>query len=96
MLERVARAICAARGLNPDCLHWNDGSNEYPNDALMSDGKSGHFGWRHHAKQARAVIEAMREPTEKMVAVADKLDGGIAEHRNVWKAMIDEAIVSGK
>ncbi len=100
MVERVARAICAAKGDDPDekCEDW---MREFS-------------GWRGYQKSARAAIEAMREPTKEMIVAADaKLEdcidsdldsGGDGEGRNycetvrsdtpsiLFKAMIDEAL----
>ncbi len=40
---------------------------------------------------ARAAIEAMREPTEEMVAKVVGLDG-VVTSRSAWRAMIDAAL----
>ncbi len=57
--------------------------------------------WRDHVDEARAVIQAMREPTEAMIRAGE---GEIFEHRanaddwalqatkEGWEAMIDEAL----
>ena len=41
--------------------------------------------------EARAAIEAMREPTEAMIKEAAWEDGRVTA-RNVWQAMISEAL----
>lgn len=53
MVERVARAICWKNGMNPDLTLGGDGVN---------------FLWHEYEGQARAAIEAMREPSGKMVS----------------------------
>ncbi len=52
-------------------------------------------GWVHWKEEARAAIEAMREPTEAMIEYADKNtraghDG--EDLHAVWVAMIDPAL----
>lgn len=44
-------------------------------------------------RAARAAIEAMREPTQEMVTVAEKQWSAYAAP--VWRAMIDAALVAG-
>lgn len=45
-----------------------------------------------HRDRAKAAIEAMREPTKAMVSAGyDEADGSHL-WREVWKAMIDEAL----
>jgi hypothetical protein len=41
---------------------------------------------------ARAVIEAMREPTEEMRDAATHVEGVAEYFGEVWRAMIDEAL----
>lgn len=44
----------------------------------------------HWNDMARAAIEAMREPTAKMVVIADSSLRPISPR--IWRAMIDEAL----
>lgn len=95
MVERVARAICEARGGDPDVLlsinsAYDDGRPEA--DVAIPN-------WRNHAAAARAAIEAMREPSPEMLAafVPAKDDGPIGTwggriKERVWRAMIDAAL----
>lgn len=55
MIERVARAICRA-GITGPKDHLNEQENS---------------NWRKFESEARAAIEAMREPTERMCEAAD-------------------------
>lgn len=55
--------------------------------------------WLEHVSDARAAIEAMREPTDGMVDVCDEIDNGNCEGiavgstgRDVWHAMIRAAL----
>ena len=86
MIERVARAICC-----PDGCDGDTGSGK-PCDIRREDSTS--------MTQARAAIEAMREPTPEM-----RINGGIAWVNALpdsetyvdtadacWKAMINEAL----
>jgi hypothetical protein len=83
MIERVARAIWerrrgAAAIAGIDLEEWGDGGIPRAN---------------HIFEEARAAIEAMREPTDVMC------DGAVGWHcrsssdaRNTWEEMIDEAL----
>jgi hypothetical protein len=50
----------------------------------------------HYIDQARAAIEAIREPTQAMIAAAcddfDKRGRGQQSYTHIWQAMIDEAL----
>ena len=76
MVERVARAICEARGINPenptgrriecdpdkaDNLHTTGASNIASSRMVRA--------WEQFEDHARAALEAMREPTEEMFEV---------------------------
>lgn len=83
MIERVARAICAAKGDDPDepCEDW---MTEFS-------------GWRGYQESARAAIEAMRDPTEAMIEAGAMVDNwcqseGQAAQPDVYRKMIDEAL----
>jgi hypothetical protein len=83
MIERVARAIA----------HADEQNGGPPYEYRLAQGK--------HAKaqlydEARAAIQAMREPTEAMVeSGSDGRQPGNSRWGNTmktWKAMIDEAL----
>ncbi len=85
MLERVARAICCPEGCSGDT-----GSGK-PCDIARED--------RTSMEQARSAIEAMRQPTEEMMAAVDC--AGVKEtwlSGRAWlsgyTAMIDAALSS--
>lgn len=85
MIERVARAIWASEYTSP----WPDGDG-YPDDEYRLVAR----------KQARAAIEAMREPTDAMKAV-DGIHWGYGCHvcgglTEGWQAMIDAALSEGE
>ncbi len=87
MIERVARALSIADGMQPEA-HSNDG-DELPM-------------WTLYVKDARAAIEAMREPTPEMMLSATRtekrLDEGSVEVSylvvacDIWPKMIDAAL----
>ena len=75
MIERVARAICLARGgLDPD-------AKQIGSKALV---------WEAFSDQARAAIEAMREPTDAMKAAASEPKN--SDWDEIWHPMIDAAL----
>jgi hypothetical protein len=88
MIERVARAICAKMFENPKFYCGLD-----PIPIAVER------GWRDFVGEARAAIEAMREPTKAMSARADAIESrGVddepinpdADH--AYRAMVDEAL----
>lgn len=96
-LERVARAICAAQGLD-----W-DAQADAMTSANGSDNEQN--GYRD---MARAAVEALKEPSPAMLSAANHITywdyngdeevehsvtAGIAE--DVWQAII-QAILEGK
>jgi len=86
MIKRVARVLCSFRGLNPDA------------EADSLRGKF--YAWEAFIPQARAVIEALREPTEEMISAMCKpvgpgkslLENDKAAARVYWHRMIDAAL----
>ena len=96
MIERVARALCKARLRDPD---------EELTILTGPKGGSSQPRWMFHVSEARAAIEAMREPTSPMVEI-----GGIRPHewekvetvqdtydlaRRKWREQIDAALADG-
>lgn len=81
IVERVAKALCAADGMD-----WDAQS-----DPMTSgNGDDNTIAYLH---SARAAISAMREPTEEMVSdgwLAD--DEGGMKPRDCWALMIDSAL----
>lgn len=85
MIERVARALCRCRVSQSDyVLGWASVEQEV------------HYCWNEWTEEARAAIEAMREPTEDMLytgnAQIPDWDRQIEDVRNTWHAMIDAAL----
>ncbi len=54
--EAIARAICKAKGVNPDCLHQN--YDDEPIDHTDARGRTYHYGWRNQLHLADAAILA--------------------------------------
>ena len=92
MIERVARALCWAQKLDPDALCYNDRAGE--------GGRQ--MRWTWWVKEARAAIEAMREPTGYMAEIGtlgpgcDRVEAGVkivaSRHVESWHRMIDAAL----
>ena len=87
MVERVARAIWQESVGRADWYKW---------ETFRPDA----WGRCLSMAQARAAIEAMREPTEAMIEAARNEDdpgfcdepGFAAPHKDAWQAMIDAAL----
>lgn len=81
-LERAARAICVASGYDPD-----------KDDQVANVGP---LNWELFADQARAVLQAIREPSGGMIdegyASYDANGGSL---RDVFMDMIDAALEEG-
>jgi hypothetical protein len=85
MIERVARAICIATGLEPDGKYRS--SDE-------GDGTAPHeFQWHAFQPEARAAILAMREPSDAMLSDRVIREHGYAGDIDlVWRALIHLAL----
>lgn len=67
-------------------------------EALVSAPSRDHDPVAHSTFIARAVLQAMREPTEAMLDAGWRVIGpmeGVAPD-SIWQAMIDEALTSGE
>jgi len=103
MVERVARAICVAHGVNPDAPTpvFETFRDSFGGFAAMQTGRT-EPSWHREKKAARAAIEAMREPTEEMLAagqwtISDNLTVSVCVENNrkareIWQSMIDAAL----
>lgn len=89
LIERVARALCAA--------HYAARFAKPRDDAHVQNNVDGN--WHLYILSARAAIEAMREPTEAMVK--EGILGGygweeckcfLTDPTEVWRTMIDAAL----
>lgn len=79
MIERLARAICAANQMDPDSKSHINGN------ALH---------WEDYVKDAEAALAELREPSDEMCAVGAEHwygDDGKANALAVWQEMIDIA-----
>ncbi|MDO7841057.1 hypothetical protein [Sphingomonas immobilis] len=82
MIERVAREICK--------LEWRD-----PDEVCIGEGHaSGQtwLGWQVYVAESRAIIEAMREPTEGMRSAWLGSGRESVTAARDWNAMIDAAL----
>lgn len=81
MIERVARALAKSDGVDPDYRKCGIGIPK----------------WERYVGEARAAIEAMREPTQEMLfdGQINLGAGGELDNENlkeVWGLMIDAAL----
>lgn len=54
-------------------------------------------GWQHYVDDARAVIEAIREPTDGMIEHAfNHMEANGNDPRFAWEAMIDQLLADGE
>lgn len=67
MMQRVARAICVAAGLDPDRKFKSSDYSE------RTDPQE--FAWHEFQPEARAALAAMREPAGVDAALADEMGG---------------------
>lgn len=97
MIERVARAICQSafdRGVY-DRVTCGDALGLSQRQVTVDD------MWQLHRAEARAAIEAMREPTDAMCEAGaiyyhDNYQEGRAKEQTtaqpIWEAMVDAAL----
>lgn len=88
MIERVARAICVASGLDPD--------RPFSSSNYSKETEPQECAWHEYLPEARAAIAAMREPTEVMERAAfsnmDKNGYPVGNPTSDYSAMIDAAL----
>lgn len=93
MLEKVARAICIAAGENPD-EDWRQAPGGPFAEVHLKPGQEAR--WRLYLPQARAAVEALREPSEGMVeagwGVAPVYDDPATSPGVYFTAMIDHVL----
>ncbi|MBA8799158.1 hypothetical protein FHW77_002877 [Agrobacterium sp. RC10-4-1] len=81
MIERVARAICVASGLDPD--------RPFSSSNYSKETEPQEFAWHEYLPEARAAINAMREPTRAMHEAGLETTGMPG---NTFRDMIDAAL----
>jgi len=61
-------------------------------------GEGRHSAWIAFQGEARAILEAIREPPRSILIDATKCEGetGRATSRNIWAAMIDQALAEDR
>ena len=87
MVERVAKAL----GKNDRNRDIGGMLTQERWDRYIEDG-----GWKIYEAEARAAIEAMREPTEAMKFAPPDVDFGLEDAAFAWKCMIDAALAEAK
>lgn len=77
MIERVAVALSVADGFHPEATS-NDGEDQP--------------AWTLYVAMAKAAIEAMKVPTDEMVAAGEENINGTEDVSYVFTAMIEAAL----
>ena len=82
IVERVARAIAKAHGLDPD--------ERVPTSVFLT-ARSIRATWRAYEADARAAIKAITEPTPAMIRAMEMTNDGYHEGSSAdqWRAAID-------
>jgi hypothetical protein len=85
LIERVARQLCVAARIDPD-------KHIAGNGYAMGEGR--HSAWIAFQGEARAILEAMRDPPRSILVDAGRFQAqsGRATSRDIWAAMIDQAL----
>lgn len=91
-LERAARALCKSHLEDPDEVVSTLGEN--PGTPI--------YAWQDRVHDARAVLTAIREPSEAMIAsgneqmdVDPELGHNEATPESIWRTMIDAMLEEG-
>lgn len=79
MIERVAKALCINNHGNPE-------------EKINVERTGFELRWHLYIKDAKAAIQAMHEPTEKMIEAAFGKHEKPNPFRTAWYAMIDAAL----
>lgn len=69
MIEKVARVMASHDGFNPDALAYPGEPYRFKKGYVVGTATPAPL-WMFYASEARAAIEAMREPTEVVVHVS--------------------------
>ncbi|ARR52112.1 hypothetical protein HY78_00865 [Rhizorhabdus wittichii DC-6] len=92
LIERAARAICVTFGYDPD------------KDDEVGIGETGDVNWNMFEDHARAVLAAIRDPSEAMVQAGDLRKEQDTDHwenycyanpADIWRDMVDAALAKG-
>lgn len=90
MIERIARLICKARGMDPDARA--DAKFEGA-DIRPSVEVGDMLEWQCASGWARSILKAMREPTHPMDKAGQEVTArSLFRCSSVWEAMIDAAL----
>ncbi len=99
MVERVARAICTSRLIDPDSTVYYGVPLQVTASAYTPIGEP-FPAWRLFISEARTAVAAMREPTEAMLDAGGSALSGMTfndyprkQDAALWQAMIDAVLV---
>lgn len=87
-IERAARALCELDIRQK--RKWDTAAEDL--ERIMPAAVD--HAWEEYAEQARAVIAAIREPSERMIAAVDEAANGHGEY--IFQTMIDALLEEGK
>ena len=88
-IERAARALCALAGDEPDALvRPSNFQSSVPREKARPM-------WERYIHHARVALEAIREPSEGMVAAVSDMSLMDNNPTQDWQAMIDAALAEG-
>lgn len=89
-LERAARALCTLDGKEPDV------GEPFDVEAQPFGGPaSSEPSWLSYRDAARAVLQAIREPSDAMLDAGDIWTNEQCSPDAIWQAMIDAALEEG-
>lgn len=104
LVEAVARAISASKGINPDCFYQHNFEGDYPEDDKREyiDTFSGehrvqlfHRAWRHSVKAAESALTAINLPARLAQArkeEREEITDAIASNWAAFSGTIDRAV----
>lgn len=88
LIEACARVLCEAAGRDPDCITHGSSMAQTGGMNFTAVYKR---AWQQHVGQARAMLRAMREPSETMLAAMCRAEDA-GTKRDEWQAAIDAAL----
>lgn len=100
MIERVARALCL-RSMIKTAAGYDEtaGQTRWTLERPVERQRYIDASWNGHAEDARAAIEAMREPTEAMMKASgatEDRDFHVNDVYGAWQDMIDAALAGSR
>lgn len=93
MIEKVAKAMCVAEGIDPNILCYSYMPQKISNGLYVAPHEQICYpAWTFNIKAATAAIAAMREPTEGMREALNNVDKDIMSIVEWYQVLIDAAL----